>query len=71
MDALTVQGDDFCKGGCHAIADSGTSLLAGPTEAVSEINKRIGAVGVLEGECDTLVEMFADKIIDMVRYMLT
>ncbi|KAH1190316.1 Aspartic proteinase [Glycine max] len=39
-----------CEGGCAAIVDSGTSLLAGPTTVVTEINHAIGAEGVLSVE---------------------
>lgn len=66
MDSLSVGDNAFCSGGCHAIADSGTSLLAGPSKVVAELNKQIGAVGVLEGQCDQGVDQYGDQIIDQV-----
>jgi len=64
MDSLNVGGTgDLCSGGCKAIADTGTSLLAGPTAQVAEIAKAVGAFGVLSEECQAIVTNYEDTII--------
>jgi len=63
MDDLSVLGTSYCADEpCHAIADSGTSLLAGPVDAVAALNKQIGAVGILEAECEQFVDMYAAQL---------
>ncbi|RYR02031.1 hypothetical protein Ahy_B06g080879 isoform A [Arachis hypogaea] len=54
-----------CGGGCAAIVDSGTSLLAGPTPVVAEINHAIGAEGVLSVECKEVVSQYGEMIWDL------
>merc|ERR1711998_79902 len=66
MDSVNIAGTDYCQGGCKAIADSGTSLLAGPKAIVKEINKAIGAEGVFTGECKQAIQPYGGKIIDQV-----
>ncbi|XP_030551707.1 aspartic proteinase oryzasin-1-like [Rhodamnia argentea] len=59
------QSTGVCKGGCAAIVDSGTSLLAGPTSVVAEINYAIGAEGVVSTECKQVVSQYGDLIWDL------
>jgi phytepsin len=65
LDDVQVGGKSsgYCQDGCHAIADSGTSLLAGPVKVVSEINKLIGAVGILTDECEQVIAQYAPQIL--------
>ncbi|XP_052067513.1 lysosomal aspartic protease-like isoform X2 [Mytilus californianus] len=52
MDGIMMNGkpSKFCSGGCKAIADTGTSLLAGPTDEVTKLNEMIGAKPLAQGE---------------------
>lgn len=52
MDSVVVgkNSTTACNGGCQAIVDSGTSLLAGPKAEIEKINQAIGAIPFLAGE---------------------
>ncbi|XP_068673775.1 lysosomal aspartic protease-like [Montipora capricornis] len=51
MDEILVNGQpSFCKGSCQAIADTGTSLIGGPTADVKALNQMIGATPIVAGE---------------------
>lgn len=60
MDGIEVEGKSLsiCKGGCTGIADTGTSLIAGPTADVDALNKAIGATPTVRNQCDSLVKEY-------------
>jgi phytepsin len=65
LDDIQVQGTSLCGGGvCRAIADTGTSLLAGPEDTVKQIATSLGSIGLLSEECDQLVAQYENQIIE-------
>ncbi|XP_057956391.1 cyprosin-like [Malania oleifera] len=57
----------FCASGCPAIADSGTSLILGPMEIITSINRAIGASGVVHREYKAIVAKHGKTILEMLH----
>jgi len=76
MDSVQVESTSLCNGGCQAIVDSGTSLLAGPSKETTKINQAIGATPIVGGEymvsCDRVHTLpNIDFMLSNVKYTLT
>jgi len=82
MDSVIVNpsaansGVTVCQNGCGAAIDSGTSLIAGPTEQTDAINRAIGAIKFIAGEwlvrCNKIPEMpLVTFVFSGVEYTLT
>jgi len=69
-DSIGVGNLKYCKN-CKAIADSGTSLLVGPTAIINQINAQINATGIFTGECDQIIEAYGEQIIQWLESGVT
>ena len=47
---IFIENTTLCRIGCQALADTGTSLILGPSDEISAINKKIGALDLFKGE---------------------
>jgi len=70
VDSIAVSSTTYCTK-CNAIADSGTSLIAGPSAIVAKIQAQIGATGIFTGECDQLIDQYGEQIIQYLESGVT
>jgi phytepsin len=66
LGSVSIGGTVFASN-APAICDTGTSLLAGPSAIVNKINAALGTEGLLQEECDQLVNQDIDQIVQWLK----
>jgi phytepsin len=66
LDSLSIGSTTFASN-AHAICDTGTSLLAGPSAIINKLNNMLGTVGLLQEECDNLIDSEIDQIVQWLK----
>ncbi|CAD7699731.1 unnamed protein product [Ostreobium quekettii] len=70
MDKIEVPGVSVCPDGCIGIADTGTSLLVGPTDDIQKINEAIGASGASNSTaCMSKGALLVKQVAELVNEM--
>ncbi len=66
LDSMSIGSTTFASN-TRAICDTGTSLLAGPSAIMSKVNAFLGTEGLLQEECDSLIDSEIDQIVQWLK----
>eukprot|EP00803_Ostreobium_quekettii_P004340 evm.model.scf_29.2 EVM.evm.TU.scf_29.2 scf_29:13115-21547(+) len=67
MDKIEVPGVSVCEYGCIGIADTGTSLLVGPSDDIKKINEAINATATISTACSRKATTLVPQVADLVK----
>ncbi|CAD6188730.1 unnamed protein product [Caenorhabditis auriculariae] len=54
LSSVKIDGTEYTNGPVDSIVDTGTSLLTGPSDEIKKIQKKIGAIPIINGEYEVI-----------------